>query len=220
MPHLSFHLLAFLSLCGIVCVVASVFVVKLYDRSYFLRSRAKYLLSLASTFAFIIAWYAQYWDLSLESLLSFALLVIFLILFFAMALLDYKYFALPNKLLAVFFFLCIAITYFLGTQPLEDSLSTVGLFFLLKLCMESLSQKPMLGEADIVVLGGIGAVFGIFGCLKIVFLGSCISLACVVFHALKNNQSLRDTKIAFVSYLFLGTLGFILIESIFREFYV
>ncbi|WP_394996339.1 prepilin peptidase [uncultured Helicobacter sp.] len=129
---------------------------------------------------------------------------------FVMAYLDYVYLALPDSVLVVFFVLgcaCIASIAMPASfiwAHIRDALALMGGAFALGLFGEIVFKKPVLGEADIIVLGGIGLVFGVFFALVSVFVASCLVLAIAFFYALISKA--RPHAIAFVSYLFVGVL--------------
>lgn len=129
---------------------------------------------------------------------------------FVMAYLDYVYLALPDSVLVVFFVLgcaCVASIAMPASfiwAHIRDVLALMGGAFALGLFGEIVFKKPVLGEADIIVLGGIGLVFGVFFALVSVFVASCLALAIASFYALISKA--RPHAIAFVSYLFVGVL--------------
>ena len=106
---------------------------------------------------------------------------------FVMAYLDYVYLALPDSVLVVFFVLgcaCVASIAMPASfiwAHIRDALALMGGAFALGLFGEIVFKKPVLGEADIIVLGGIGLVFGVFFALVSVFVASCLVLAIAFF---------------------------------------
>ena len=129
---------------------------------------------------------------------------------FVMAYLDYVYLALPDSVLVVFFVLgcaCIASIAMPASSiwvHMSDALVLMGGAFVVRFFGEVISQKPMLGEADIIVFGGIGLVFGVLFALLSVFVASCLALVVALVRFIVYRT--RTQAIAFVSYLFVGVL--------------
>jgi len=140
----------------------------------------------------------------------FWILLIYLVLsvLFVMAYLDYVYLALPDSVLVVFFVLGCACAFSLPMPTsfvwahIRDAFALMGGVFVLRLFGEIVCKKPVLGEADIIVLGGIGLVFGAFFALVSVFVASSLALVVTLFRFAK----MRSQAIPFVSYLFVGVL--------------
>ncbi|WP_394954216.1 prepilin peptidase [uncultured Helicobacter sp.] len=142
----------------------------------------------------------------------FQILMIYLVLsvFFVMAYLDYVYLALPDSVLMVFFVLGCACVVSIAMPAssiwvhMSDALVLMGGAFVVRFFGEVISQKPMLGEADIIVFGGIGLVFGVLFALLSVFVASCLALVVALVRFIVYRT--RTQAIAFVSYLFVGVL--------------
>lgn len=80
-----------------------------------------------------------------------------------------------------------------------------GVFFALKILYQSLVQKEIIGEADIIVLSSIGIAFGALNAFISVFLGSVAALVYAIFLAIFYRVNLAQLKLPFCFFIFLGT---------------
>lgn len=139
--------------------------------------------------------------------LTFSLLLyVFFVILFILAMIDVEFLALPNVGLLIFLFVSIA-TIFYKPQAfvymqIIQGFAIIGVLFVLKIFSESFYKKEFFGEADIIVLGGIGMVFGIKYCVLSIFIASFFALfVALVLRVIKH---ILLSKIPFVSFLFLG----------------
>lgn len=151
--------------------------------------------------------------------LSFALALLFV-----MAVIDFYYFALPNVLLLLFTLLCVVGGLLLNPQenfslefaliPLAQGFYIMGGMYFLKFILESVRKKPMLGEADILVLGGQGMIFGLEITFLIIFLASLFTFVrfglSAILYFLSKKQKPLSVKFPFVSYIFVATIFFMI----------
>lgn len=141
-----------------------------------------------------------------EFLAFSVLLYVFFITLFVLALIDMEFLALPNAGLLVFLLLSIGVSFCkpntLVFMQITQGFAIMGVLFALKVFLESLSKKELFGEADIIVLGGIGMVFGVQYCVFSVFVASLLAL--IVVFGIKVIQHRILSKIPFVSFLFLS----------------
>lgn len=79
-----------------------------------------------------------------------------------------------------------------------------GIFFALKIFYQSLTRKDIIGEADIIVLSGLGVAFDVFFALLSVFTGSFIALLYAIFLGIFQKTQIRDIKLPFVFFMFIG----------------
>lgn len=137
-------------------------------------------------------------------------LYLMLLVLFVMGCIDDVYLALPDSVLVVFFVLgcvyaCSAMVSFaLVWEHILETLALMGGVFVLRFFGEVVYKKPLLGEADIIVLGGIGLVFGVFFAFVSVFVASLLALVVGFFELVRTRR--RAQAIPFVSYLFVGVL--------------
>lgn len=154
-------------------------------------------------------------------LLYTVLLYVFFVILFILALIDMEFLALPNAGLLVFLLLSIVVSFYVPnvivSMQIMQGFAIMGVLFALKVFLESLSKREIFGEADIIVLGGIGMVFGVQYCVFSIFLASCFAL--IVAFVLKVIRHIMLSKIPFVSFLFLSVCalffgGFALLDSL------
>lgn len=133
----------------------------------------------------------------------------FFVVFFVLALVDMEFLALPNAGLLVFLFISIMVGFFtpdmlvsMQITQITQGFAIMGILFVLKVFLESFWQKELFGEADIVVLGGIGMVFGVKFCVFSIFVASVFAL--IVAFGVKVIRRVVWRKIPFVSFLFLA----------------
>lgn len=134
------------------------------------------------------------------------LLYIFFVTLFILAMIDVEFLALPNVGLLIFLFVSV-VTIFYKPQVLVymqiiQGFAIIGVLFVLKIFSESFYKKELFGEADIIVLGGIGMVFGIKYCVLSIFIASFLAL--FVALVLRVTKHIMLSKIPFVSFLFLS----------------
>ncbi|RDU54995.1 hypothetical protein CQA49_03965 [Helicobacter sp. MIT 00-7814] len=204
-------------LYALLCVCVSFFFLRRYCH------RARYLSIFSVFLPFLSAFYFGYIAFSefqLALLLTYnALLASFMLtLLLVMAVIDFYYFALPNVLLLLFIALCVVGKVALMLQgnydfeliSLMHGFCIMGGMYLLKFILESMRKKPMLGEADILVLGGQGMIFGIEVTFFIIFLASLLAFArfglSAIFYFLSKKQKPLSVKFPFVSYIFTATI--------------
>ncbi|MGI0406654.1 prepilin peptidase [Helicobacter himalayensis] len=208
-----------LSTClyALLCVCMSFLFLRYYCH------RARYLSVFGVFLPFLSAFYFKHIAF-IESEIIFTYSTFFasfvLALLFVMAVIDFYYFALPNALLLVFILLCMvgkpisilqeSHNLELAIFPLTQGFCIMGGMYLLKFILESVRKKPMLGEADILVLGGEGMTFGVEITLSIIFLASLLAFArfglSAILYFVSKKQKPLSVKFPFVSYIFTATI--------------
>lgn len=132
----------------------------------------------------------------LHSLLQMALVGSVFALLLALSVIDLRYKAVPDSLSLPALLLA-----FLSMRPLEsfqNGLLFMGGFTLLRFSLSTLMKKEVMGEADIIIAGIIGALLGIkLGCLAI-YIAAVIAL--IVFMILRK----KGYELAFIPFLSLG----------------
>ncbi|WP_305862655.1 prepilin peptidase [Helicobacter cholecystus] len=136
---------------------------------------------------------------------------IFLGLFFTLALIDYLKLAVPDILnFVLFFYVFVGLYYFnvLSYENFISSFALLGAFSLLRMFGGFVFNKEVMGEADLIVMGSIGALFPfIYGCYIIVisaFLAMGYILILGAFYYRNKTISFSQIKIPFILFLFLG----------------
>jgi leader peptidase (prepilin peptidase)/N-methyltransferase len=117
-------------------------------------------------------------------------------LLMALSLIDLRYKAVPDMLS-----LPALLVAFLHAKPLDslqNGLLFMGAFVLLRFSISALARKEVMGEADIIIAGIIGAILGIkLGCVA-VYLSALIAL--VVFIIVRK----RGFELPFIPFLSAG----------------
>lgn len=135
------------------------------------------------------------------------LLYIVLFVLCIMAYIDWVYLALPESLLVVFFVLscvCMLVMPFDVWTHIINALALMGGTFVMRFFGEVVFQKPLLGEADIVVFGGLGLCFGVLFTLISIFIASFLALLFMSVRLVVTKSYVQSFP--FVSYLFVGVL--------------
>ncbi len=207
-----------LSIClyALLCACVSFLFLRYYCH------RARYLSVFSVFLPFLSVFYFEHIAfIESETITYSALFASFVLaLLFVMAVIDFFYFALPNALLLIFILLCMVgkpisilqeshnleLTIF----PLMQGFCIMGGMYLLKFILESMRKKPMLGEADILVLGGEGMIFGVEITFSIIFLASFLAFArfglSAILYFVSKKQKPLSVKFPFVSYIFTATI--------------
>lgn len=141
--------------------------------------------------------------------LSYSILMLLCVL----GLIDIKCLAIPDSLNFLFLMMCIVYAFLYLHRDLSELLSRIfigfglgGIFFALKIFYQSLTHKDIIGEADIIVLSGLGVAFDVFFALLSVFVGSFIALLYVIILGVFKQTQIRDIKLPFVFFVFIGVL--------------
>ncbi len=135
------------------------------------------------------------------------LLYIVLLMLCIMAYIDWVYLALPESLLIIFFVFscaCVFIISFDAWTHIINALALMGGTFVMRFFGEIVFQKPLLGEADIVVFGGLGLCFGVLFTLISVLIASFLALLFMSVRLVVAKS--YSQSFPFVSYLFAGVL--------------
>lgn len=112
--------------------------------------------------------------LSGETLVESLLLGTIFALLLALSLIDFRYKAVPDLLSLPALFLS-----FLVASPLEslqNGLLFMGVFALLRMSLSSILKKEVMGEADIIIAGIIGAILGMKLGFFAIYLSAVIAL--------------------------------------------
>ncbi len=141
--------------------------------------------------------------------LSYSILMLLCVL----GLIDIKCLAIPDALNFLFLMMCVAYAFLYLHRDLSELFSRIfigfglgGIFFALKIFYQSLTRKDIIGEADIIVLSGLGVAFDVFFALLSVFAGSFIALLYAIFLGIFQKTQIRDIKLPFVFFMFIGVL--------------
>lgn len=148
-----------------------------------------------------------------------------LMLLLLLGLIDIKCLAVPDVLNFALLLLCVIYAFIesMGEFGFDDyvfgqrimlGFGVGGLFFVLKIFYQSLRQKDIIGEADIIVLSALGIAFGVVKAFIIVFVGSIIALIYAIFLKIFYNANLTTLRLPFCFFIFLSVL-FLLIAAIF-----
>ena len=133
-------------------------------------------------------------------------LFLFLLLFYALSVIDVQFLAIPDSLnfLVFFFALCFA---FFWDSVLNAGIAAfcfIGFAAFLRLFVGSILQKEVLGEGDLILFGAIGCVLGaLFGAIAI-FLSAIYAL---LFYGIALIFKRPLVAIPFAPFLFLGFLS-------------
>ena len=136
-----------------------------------------------------------------------------LMFLFVLGIIDIKCLAIPDVLNFSLLFICV-IYAFLDSSMIGDSFvyrvllgfGVGGIFFVLKAFYQSLSDRDIIGEADIIVLSSLGIAFGAINAFVSVFLGSIAALVYALILYLFFKRSLFSLKLPFCFFIFLGTM--------------
>ncbi|MDE5591600.1 MAG: prepilin peptidase [Helicobacter sp.] len=133
----------------------------------------------------------------------YGLFCFFLCLFFyILCRIDWDFLMIPNALNFLTLFLgvgCGVVSFrFDIIEVLHDGLLLIGVASFLRLFLESLLDKEVMGEGDIIVFGTLGAALGMYHAFVAIFISSLLALIFMIFK--------RMGKAPFVPFLFLGFL--------------
>ncbi|AAP77200.1 prepilin peptidase [Helicobacter hepaticus] len=148
---------------------------------------------------------------SLCVLMWFGIDVIYVImmLLLLLGLIDIKCLAVPDTINFLLLLVCIGYVFIDSqhsfVQRVLMGFGVGGVFFALKILYQSLVQKEIIGEADIIVLSSIGIAFGALNAFISVFLGSVAALVYAIFLAIFYRVNLAQLKLPFCFFIFLGT---------------
>lgn len=140
-------------------------------------------------------------------------LYVILMFLLLLGIIDIKCLALPDILNFALLGICLVYAFLESTLMQESFMQRVllgfgvgGVFFALKILYQSLSNRDIMGEADIIVLCSLGVAFGTLDTFMSVFLGSICALLYALVFALYSRQSLIQLKLPFCFFVFLGTM--------------
>lgn len=121
-----------------------------------------------------------------------------LALVMALSIIDLRYKAVPDALSLPA--LLIAFCVHLPLESLQNGLLMMGAFTFLRFSISALAKKEVMGEADSIIAGIMGAMLGI----KLAFVAIYISavIALVVFVIVRK----KELALPFIPFLFLGLL--------------
>lgn len=122
-----------------------------------------------------VATYYHFQEFSFQSIMVFGSLSTLL----ALSIIDIKYKMVPDSLnfLALGFALFSTMPDFITTfKSLSVIITFMGGFILLKYLMEYFMNKELLGEADIIVAGTIGALLGLTAGMTAMFVSALVSI--------------------------------------------
>lgn len=149
---------------------------------------------------------------SLCALMWFGIGVIYVILMLLLllGLIDIKCLAVPDTINFLLLLVCVGYA-FIDSQNnfihrVLMGFGVGGIFFALKILYQSLVQKDIVGEADIIVLSSLGIAFGTLDTFISVFLGSVAALVYALFLALFYRVHLAQLKLPFCFFIFFGTI--------------
>ncbi|MCX2716259.1 prepilin peptidase [Helicobacter sp. MIT 21-1697] len=134
---------------------------------------------------------------------------VILMLLLLLGLIDIKCLAVPDTINFLLLLVCVGYA-FIDSQNnfihrVLMGFGVGGIFFALKILYQSLVQKDIVGEADIIVLSSLGIAFGALDTFISVFLGSVAALVYAIFLALFYRVQLAQLKLPFCFFIFLGT---------------
>lgn len=134
-----------------------------------------------------------------------------LALFFTLGFIDVLKLAVPDLLNFTLLFWIFAGLYYFDILTYESFISSfalVGIFSLLRMFGEFVFSKEVMGEADLIIMGSVGAFFPfIYGCYIIVasaILAIIYVLVLGAFYYQNKTISLSQVKIPFILFMFLG----------------
>jgi leader peptidase (prepilin peptidase)/N-methyltransferase len=134
--------------------------------------------------------------LDIYSVIIFAVFTLFL----ALSIIDFEYKAVPDSLNL----LALTLSFFTSPNILENFTNTLilmGGMSLIRYYVSFLIKKEAMGEGDIILAGGIGALLGIKLSLFAIFIASFIA----IFPSLYNRIFKKDYELPFIPFLALGT---------------
>ncbi len=134
---------------------------------------------------------------------------VIIMLLLLLGLIDIKCLAVPDTINFLLLLVCIGYVFIDSqhsfVQRVLMGFGVGGVFFALKILYQSLVQKEIIGEADIIVLSSIGIAFGALNAFISVFLGSVAALVYAIFLAIFYRVNLAQLKLPFCFFIFLGT---------------
>lgn len=153
-------------------------------------------------FSFVMLWW-------LEAGAIYVVLMFLLLL----GLIDIQCLALPDVLNFLLLILCIVFA-FLDSMFMQESFmqrvllgfGVGGVFFTLKIMYQSVMEKDIIGEADIIVLSSVGIAFGVLDTFVAVFLGSIAALFYAIMLRIFYRANLVNLKLPFCFFIFVGVL--------------
>lgn len=119
-------------------------------------------------------------------------------LLLALSIIDFRYKAVPDALSLPA--LLIAFCTQLPLQSLQNGLLLMGAFTFLRFSISALAKKEVMGEADTIIAGIIGAVLGIKLALAAIYISAVIALIAFVIVRKKGHE------LPFIPFLALGLL--------------
>jgi len=119
-------------------------------------------------------------------------------LLLALSIIDFRYKAVPDALSLPA--LLIAFCTQLPLQSLQNGLLLMGAFTFLRFSISALAKKEVMGEADTIIAGIIGAVLGIKLALAAIYISAVIALIAFVIVRKKG------LELPFIPFLALGLL--------------
>ena len=134
----------------------------------------------------------------LETITQALLMASILVLLLALSIIDLRYKAVPDALS-----LPALILAFLTGDPLlslQNGLLLMGAFTFLRFAISALAKKEVMGEADIIIAGIMGALLGIKLGLIAIYISAVIALIAFVFVRKKGYE------LPFIPFLALGLL--------------
>lgn len=138
---------------------------------------------------------------------GFAYFLIFL-LFYCISFIDYIYLKIPSSINFIILAISILLTIDHATiiDSIYNSLIFMGLISFIKILLESILDKEVIGEGDIIVFGTIGAFFDDTSGAICIFLSSLYALIFLLY---------KKSNIApFVPFLFLGFFSVFFVKYI------
>ena len=132
---------------------------------------------------------------------------------YVLGVIDWKYLEIPNSLnfLALFCGVGFGGVFgkplfldFLIFDALLSSFVLMGIASFLRLFMESLLQKEVMGEGDVIVFGTLGGMLGILGAFLAIFLGAFLALIVLLVA--------KKQILPFVPFLVLGAFSMFVLE--------
>lgn len=136
---------------------------------------------------------------------------------------DYRFFALPDVLSFGFLALCVACVlvwdiviassfsiYVLVSDVISQILLGFGLggiAFALKILFNSLTGRECLGEADILIISGMGVAMGAGMAFFALFIGSIFALLYAIVYAYHTQSRLFELRLPLCPFLCLGVVG-------------
>jgi len=136
--------------------------------------------------------------LRLENLTQAFLMGTIFALLLALSIIDFRYKAVPDALSLPA--LLIAFCTQLPLQSLQNGLLLMGAFTFLRFSISALAKKEVMGEADTIIAGIIGAVLGIKLALAAIYISAVIALIAFVIVRKKG------LELPFIPFLALGLL--------------